>query len=110
METWKNMAIIESQFNSKSTSYIINKGKELTICIRNKKTKQFINLNTLIYVIIHELWHMICKEKGHSKLFYDINKVILKEAIKMNLYKYINYSIDNQEYCGMIIWNNVIDD
>ena len=44
----------ETLNDSKYTSYSVNKGEKLSICIR-KKDNTFIDDNTILFVVIHEL-------------------------------------------------------
>jgi hypothetical protein len=60
-----------------STSYTINKGDEMAICLRSKKDKNIHDLNEIMYVVIHEISHIACPEIGHTKLFLKINKYFL---------------------------------
>jgi hypothetical protein len=98
----------ESSAYSPYTSYTVNKGDEMVLCIRSKKTGKIHNYNILMYVAIHELAHVGCTEIGHTPLFFKINKYMIKKAIKMGIYKYVDYRIYPQIYCGMKVNNNVI--
>jgi len=98
----------ESSAYSPYTSYTVNKGDEMVLCIRSKKTGQIHNYNILMYVAIHELAHVGCTEIGHTPLFFKINRYMIRKAIKMGIYKYVNYRIYPKVYCGMKVNNNVI--
>ena len=68
--------IQEASPDSKYTSYSINKGEELHFCIRpkrgsNKKIFDFHKLNTLMFVSIHELAHIMSKTYGHNDEFRE---------------------------------------
>ena len=98
----------ESSAYSPYTSYTINKGDEMVLCLRSKRTNKIHNYNILIYVAIHEIGHVACPEIGHTKLFFKINKFLLEQAIESNIYTYDNYNINNKSYCGMNIGNNIL--
>jgi hypothetical protein len=98
----------ESSAYSPYTSYTVNKGDEMVLCIRSKRTNKIHDYNILIYVAIHELGHIACPEIGHTKLFFKINRFLLKQAIKLNIYTYDNYNVNNKSYCGMNIGNNIL--
>ena len=45
----------------------------------------------------------------NTKEFWDNMKYLLAEANKLGLYKIIDYSINNIEYCGMYIKSTPYD-
>ncbi len=98
----------ESSAYSPYTSYTVNKGDEMVLCIRSKKTGKIHNYNILMYVAIHELAHVGCTEIGHTPLFFKINKYMIRKAINLGIYKYVDYSIYPRVYCGMNVNNNII--
>ena len=93
----------ESTSKNKFTSYSINKGEEIVMCLRSKKTHQLHNLNEILYVAIHEIAHVGCPELDHTPLFNKINKTLLEYAVKANVYEYKNYDMSPEEYCGIEI-------
>jgi predicted metal-dependent hydrolase len=102
--------IQESSEDSSNTSYSVNKGDILVFCIRSKYNNKIHDINDLKYVAIHELAHIACPEIGHTELFYKINKYLLKKAISYQLYNYIDYDINNIEYCGIQLNKNIINE
>lgn len=102
-----SVEIQESPPNSKYTSYSVNKGELLVFCIRSKETFKIHDMNELLYVAIHEIAHIGCPEVGHTDLFFKINKYLINKAMKYNIYKYIDYSTNNKEYCGMKLTTNI---
>jgi len=97
-----NVTIKELPKNSKHVGYIINKNT-LHICLRNKNG-QFINkYNKIYFVVMHELAHMITKSVGHTDEYWNNYKLIIKTAIKHNLYEYKDYYNKPVEYCGIHI-------
>lgn len=107
-DKFKYTTIKESSAYSKYTSYSINKGEELVFCLRSKKTNELHDINELLYVAIHEIAHIGCPEIGHTQLFYDINKFLLKKAIDYNIYILKDYRETKDEYCGLILSNNIL--
>jgi predicted metal-dependent hydrolase len=101
--------ISENNLNNKSTSYTINKGEKMILCLRSKIDYKMHNINNIMYVVIHELAHIGCPEIGHTLLFTKINKYLLKKAIECKEYIYVNYKLEPTEYCGLDLNNNVID-
>lgn len=100
--------IHETDPNSDLTSYSVNKGEELSVCLKSKKTRKLHDINLLMYVVIHEMSHFACPEIGHGELFQKIFRKFTNIAIKINLYNYDDYSQKPVEYCGMTLSSNVL--
>ena len=95
--------ISENIPGSMYVAYSVNKGEELSICIRDKDTERFIDDNTVLFVSIHELAHIMSESTGHTKEFWDNMKYLLQEADKLGMYHAIDYSSNPVMYCGMEI-------
>jgi len=104
-----SVVIRETSPYTNHTSFSVNKGQELNFCIRSKTTDDLHNINDLLYVAIHEIAHIGCPEIGHTKLFYDINVFLLKEALEFNIYQYANYDTMPIEYCGIKLNHSVLN-
>lgn len=87
--------------NKDSTSYSIAKGKKVVFCVRSKNTKKIHDKNLLLFVVIHELSHIMSISYGHNTEFMNNFKFLLNEAINAGIYKKENYFTDPREYCGM---------
>lgn len=92
------------------TSYTVNKGQKLVLCIRQKnKTKKLIkDRNLLRYVVFHEAGHYASKTVGHNKEFWQNFKFIIKEAVDIGLYTKVNYKNNPQPYCGITVSSSII--
>ena len=99
----KHINIMETPQDEKYTSYTINKGEKIVFCLRSKVLEQIHDMNTLMYVVIHELGHVGCPEYGHTPLFKKIFKFLLEQSIVIGIYIPIDYRINPQSYCGMVI-------
>jgi len=67
-------------------SYTINKDK-IYLCLRDKKTGEYVTLNMLVYVILHEYAHFLNKEDvGHTKHWQDIFDSLLVKASEIGIY------------------------
>ena len=53
--------------------------------------------------------HAGCKEIGHTLLFNIIFAFYLREAIKLNIYKFENYHINSVNYCGLDLHTNILN-
>mgnify|MGYP001158727170 FL=1 len=96
-------SLSETGIDAKYTSYSVNKGEKISICLRNKEDNSFIDDNTILFVFIHELAHVMTDEIGHTPLFWENMAFLLKKANSLNIYIPINYKETPQRYCGMDI-------
>jgi predicted metal-dependent hydrolase len=104
----KKTVIYETDPNSDLTSYSVNKGEELSFCLKSKKTGDLHQINLLMYVAIHELAHIACPEIGHGELFKTIFKKFAEEATKCGVYTKEDFNQNPTEYCGMIVSSSII--
>ena len=103
LEIKERLSIIEPDkvkkiefFESKS-AYTLNK-KKIFICLKNDKGKRF-NMNTLMYVAIHELAHALYKgdSSNHNEKYMKLFQELLKRAETAGIY---NPSIPvDDDYC-----------
>ena len=94
--------LYERPVDSTFAAYSVNKGEQIFICIRKKNTGQLINdFNILIYVLLHELAHVMTKSQGHTDEFWNNYKFLLHSAAQSGKYAYKNYDKTNSEYCGV---------
>lgn len=100
-------SISEGSIDSGYTSYSVNKGEKIILCIR-QKDNSFVSQNVLMYVAIHELAHLMTEEVGHTDTFWDNFKFLLEEAIKINLYVKVDFNNAPKDYCGIKITTSVI--
>lgn len=98
------------EMKSGVTSYTVNKGEKIVVCLR-QQNNNFVEINTLMYVIIHELAH-ICDmtSEQHDEKFWNNFEWLLEHSVNIGIYNYIDYSKDQEPYCGMNITSNVLDD
>jgi len=99
--------IAETQPNTRYTTYTVNKTK-LHFCLRHVNEKNTLSdYNTLMFVAIHELTHMMSDKHDpkHKFGFWQDMEFLLKEAIKMGVYVYKPYNREPVKYCGMTIDN-----
>jgi hypothetical protein len=99
--------ITETLPTSELTAYSENKGEKMAFCLNKaKNTETLIDINTLTFVAIHELAHTMTKSIGHKQEFWKNFKFLLENAVKIGLYKPVDYKKENQSYCGMTITDN----
>jgi len=101
-EKFNSDNITESGKNNQYTSYSVNKGEKIVFCIRQKdEDESFVDENTMTFVSIHELAHIMTKSVGHTSEFWDNFKRLLKIAIENDLYTHEDYSKEPKDYCGI---------
>jgi len=100
--------ISETLPTSEYTAYSENKGEKLAFCLnRSKKNNDnLIDENTLTFVAIHELSHVMTKSVGHKSEFWENFKYLLEKAKEAGIHDPKDYKKNNQEYCGMTIHDN----
>ena len=47
--------------------------------------------------------HVMTKSIGHTKEFWNNFRFLLRVAVKNNIYKYQNFNLKPERYCGMEI-------
>jgi hypothetical protein len=91
---------------TRNTSYVLGKGEQIKLCLRDKNTGKFFDMNTLIFVDLHELSHLFDFNYGHESKFWEGFKTILGEAVELGIYNPVDYSQHAAKYCGMTITDN----
>lgn len=108
---FKPEKISESLSSSKHTSYSVNKGEKIVFCIRSKDKKQkLIKTNTIMFVAIHELAHVMTLSIGHTDEFWENMRFLLKVAIKNGIYRKQDFQKKPESYCGTTITDTPLRD
>ncbi len=89
-----------------NTSFVLNKGDLIKLCLRCPKTKKIHFFQTLVFVNLHELSHLLDKQYGHKLSFWRGFKTILEAAHEIGVYDPVDYKKNPVKYCGMTITNN----
>lgn len=100
--------ISETLPTSELTAYSENKGEKIAFCLNKDKNDvdNLIDINTLTFVALHELTHILTISIGHKQEFWENFKYILENAKKAGIYQPIDYKKSPKEYCGMTINDN----
>ena len=107
VEKFNPKKISETLPTSKYTAYSENKGEKLAFCTTTtKEGSKLIDENTLAFVAVHELGHVMTESVGHTKEFWQNFKFLLKNAVKIGIYQPIDYKKKPKNYCGMKITDN----
>lgn len=104
--------ISETLPTSEYTAYSENKGEKLAFCLNKTKgnNTKLIDLNTLTFVAIHELSHIMTESEGHKQVFWQNFKFLLAAAKEANIYVPVDYKKNPEPYCGMNITDNPLYD
>jgi hypothetical protein len=83
------------------TSYSVNKGEQIVLCLRNKD--KLMDINTMTFVVLHEFAHLATESIGHTEEFWENFKWILEESINIGIYTRQDFKNKNVDYCGIKI-------
>jgi hypothetical protein len=99
--------ISEGSHDTKYSTYTLNKGEKIVYCLRHRDgSNQLHDLNTLMFVGIHEMAHISSETYGHNDEFKENFIFLLKEAISIGVYKNVDYRDNPIHYCGMTLNSN----
>lgn len=111
IKNYKPEKLSESIPKANYTSYSVNKGEKIVFCIRSKDEKEeLVSINTIMFVAIHELAHVITKSIGHTDEFWNNMKFLLKKSIKIGIYHQHDYKNNPIPYCGTEITDSPLSD
>jgi len=104
VKNFNPQTIMETQVDSEHTAYSENKGEKIAFCLNTTKNGDtLIDKNTLIFVSIHELAHTMSESIGHKEEFWKNFKFLLENAVRIHIYRAVDYSKKPISYCGMTI-------
>lgn len=97
--------LLEATPDADHTSYSINKGEAVHLCLRqrNGPDESLVNENIMFFVALHEMGHMITKTIGHGPDFWNNFGWLLKQAEEQGFYRHQNFSAQPVNYCGVRI-------
>lgn len=102
--------ISEGADNAKYTSYSVNKGEKVVFCLRSRdQNKKLVDLNTMMFVALHELAHICTESVGHTTEFWDNFRWLLEESMDIGIYRDGDYKNNPVEYCGIKITNSPVE-
>jgi len=80
----------------------------IAFCLDTEKNSKgrLIDINTLMYVALHEVSHIATKSVGHNDEFWNNFKFMITEAKAINIYNPVDYKKQPARYCGMNITDN----
>ena len=97
---------------SSDTSYTINKGDSMYVCLRKKNQPNLLEDEELVFfVMLHECAHIgNYNGWGHDDRFWTVFKFLLHEATEAGVYKPIDYGKRPQDYCGLNVYYQPLND
>jgi hypothetical protein len=109
LDRFKPENMCENDINASSTSYSENKGEKIVVCLRDKiPPHKLVETNTVMFVILHEMAHLMTTTVGHTPEFWTNFKKILQDAVAVGIYTPVNYARTPTAYCGMTITDSPI--
>jgi predicted metal-dependent hydrolase len=90
--------ISENAPGGEYTSYTVNKGEHIYMCLR--EDNRLVDDNVLMFVALHELAHVMTKSIGHQRDFKENFRMLLKFAQQRGYYSYQPYHVNPVKYCG----------
>lgn len=106
-ENFNPQKISETLPTSEYTAFSENKGEKMAFCLNtSRKGNKLIDENTLTFVALHELAHIMTESVGHTQEFWRNFKFLLESAVNINIYSPIDYKKNPISYCGMEINDN----
>lgn len=90
---------------NKTETFVINKGQKINLCVVDDTGKVF-DVEFLMFVVLHELTHIITETFNHTPEFWRNNIWIMSEASQAGVYKPINYAQAPVKYCDNLVVDN----
>ena len=107
VKNYNPSVIKETLPTSELTAYSENKGEKIAFCLNKKKNgTELIDENTLMFVALHELAHVMSVSIGHTREFWLNFKFLLENAVKIGVYNPKDYKKNPVSYCGMKLSDN----
>jgi hypothetical protein len=96
---------LESTPDAEHTSYSVNKGEKIHLCLRQRegRNENLVDENVMVFVSLHEMAHVITPSVGHGPDFWNNFGWLLKQAEQAGIYKYQDFKSHPVSYCGLHI-------
>lgn len=96
---------LEATPDAKHTSYNVNKGEQIHLCLRQRQgaDESLVGENVMVFVGLHELGHTITQSLGHDPEFWNNFGWLLREAEAIGIYQYTDFRAHPVPYCGVSI-------
>lgn len=96
---------LESTPDAEHTSYSVNKGEKIHLCLRQREgqNESLVDENVMVFVALHEMAHVVTPSLGHGPDFWNNFGWLLKQAEANGIYKYQDFKAHPVSYCGLHI-------
>jgi hypothetical protein len=96
---------LEATPDAEHTSYSVNKGEKIHLCLRQREgqNESLVDENVMVFVSLHEMAHAITPSIGHGPDFWNNFGWLLKQAEAAGIYQYQNFKARPVSYCGLQI-------
>lgn len=103
---------VEATPDAEHTSYSVNKGEKIHLCLRQRqgKNEQLVDENIMVFVALHEMAHVITPSLGHGPDFWNNFAWLLKQAESLDIYRYQDFKAQPVAYCGLTITDSPVYD
>lgn len=95
----------EATPDAEHTSYSVNKGEKVHLCLRQREgpNESLVDENIMVFVGLHEMAHVLTPSLGHGPDFWNNFAWLLKQAEAVGIYKYQDFKSHPVAYCGLHI-------
>jgi hypothetical protein len=95
----------EATPDAQHTSYSVNKGEKVHLCLRQREgnNEALVSENIMVFVSLHEMAHVITPSLGHGPDFWNNFAWLLKQAEEIKIYSYQDFKAHPVSYCGLNI-------
>ena len=96
---------MESTPDAEHTSYSVNKGEKIHLCLRQREgqNESLVEENVMVFVALHEMAHVITPTLGHGPDFWNNFGWLIKQAEAQGIYQYQDFKAHPVSYCGLNI-------
>ncbi len=96
---YKPETLSEGRIDKRYTSYTVNKGEQVVLCLRTRDQKDEIyDDNLIFYVTLHELGHIASIGEDHTPEFHKNFRYLLRKASEYGMFKKVT---EKFHYCGL---------
>jgi hypothetical protein len=84
--------------------FVVNKTTALQLCLTKDPAENDIDdLNMASFVLVHEISHLGAIEYEHGSEFMRVFRALLRAAVELKIWKYVNYKKTPQKYCNYLV-------